>query len=51
MKLETINDGKCSKILNTLYFFFTNKIVVIKARINKMFVRVANSEDPDQTAS
>ena len=39
-----------SKILNTIYSFFTNKIMVIKARINKMLVRVANNEDPDQTA-
>ena len=51
MKLETINYGKCSKILNTSYSFFTNKIMVIKARLNKMLVRVANSEDPDQIAS
>ena len=36
----------------TLFSFcFSNKIWVIKAGIHKMFVRIANREDPDQTAS
>ena len=43
--------GKCSKISNTLLFFFSNKIVVIRAGIYKILVRIANREDPDQTAS
>ena len=43
--------GKCSKIWNTLLFLFYNKLVAIRAGINKMLVRIANREDPDQTAS
>ena len=43
--------SKYSKILNTLRFFFSNKIVVIRAGINKLFVRIANRECLDQTAS
>ena len=30
---------------------FSNKMLVIKARIHEMLVRIANREDPDQTAS
>ena len=41
---------KCSKMLNTFLFLFTNKILVIRAGIHKMLVRIANREDPDQTA-
>ena len=43
--------GKCSIISNALLFYFSNKIVVIRAGINKILVRIANREDPDQTAS
>ena len=43
--------SKCSKILNTFLFLFSNKMLVIKAGIHKMLFRIANSEDPDQTAS
>ena len=42
--------GECSKILNT-FLLFLNELLIIKAGFNKMLVRVANSEDPDQTAS
>ena len=42
---------KCFKISNTSFFFFLNKKVVIRAGINKMLSRIANSEDPDKTAS
>ena len=42
---------KCSKILSTFLILFLNKILVFKAGIHKMLVRVANREDPDQTAS
>ena len=42
--------GKCSKILNTFHVLFSNKVLVIKAGICKMLVRLANREDPDQTA-
>ena len=32
-------------------FLFSNTVLVIRAGIHKMFVRIANWEDPDQTAS
>ena len=38
--------GKCSKILNT-----THSTLVIMAGMHKMLFRIANREDPDQTAS
>ena len=43
--------GKCSKILNNFHFLFTNEMLVIRTGIHKMLVRIANREDPDQTAS
>ena len=46
-----VNYGKGSKILNTSLFFFSNIIMVIRAGINKILVRITNREDPDQTAS
>ena len=39
--------GKSSKIL-MLHFLFANKMLVIS---HKILVRIANSADPDQTAS
>ena len=38
--------GECSKISNT--FLFSNKMLVTRAGIHKMHVRIANGEDPDQ---
>ena len=43
--------SKCSKILNTVHFLFSEKIWVIRAGIHKMLVRIANREDCEQTAS
>ena len=43
--------GKCSKISNTFLFPFSNKMLVFRAGIHKMLVKIANREDPDQTAS
>ena len=43
--------GKCSKILNTFLFLFKDKMMVIRAGIHKLLDRIANREDPDQTAS
>ena len=43
--------GKCSKISNSIFFLFSNKMLAIRAGILKMLVRIANREDPDQTAS
>ena len=43
--------GKHSKILNTFFFLFSNKLLVIRTGIQEMLVRIANREDPDQTAS
>ena len=37
--------GKFSKISNTVHF------MIIRAGIHKMFVRIANREDTDQTSS
>ena len=38
-------------ILNTFPFLFSDKMLVIRAEIHKMIARIANREDPDQTAS
>ena len=45
--------GKCSasKTSNTFLFLFSNKMLVLGAGMYKFLVRVANREDPDQTAS
>ena len=43
--------GKFSKISNTFLFLSSNKTWCFRAGINKMLVSIANSEDPDQTAS
>ena len=43
--------GKCSKILNTFLFLFSNEMLVFRTGIHKMLIRIANREDPDQTAS
>ena len=39
------------KKFNTLTLFFSNKMVVIRAGIKKMLVRIANREEPDLTVS
>ena len=49
--LLSVNMKKCSKISNTFLFLFSDKTLVIRAGIHKMLVRIANREDPDQTAS
>ena len=43
--------GKFSKILNAFLVLFSNKMLVFRAGIHKMPFRIANREDPDQTAS
>ena len=40
-----------SLISNSLLYLHLNEMLFIKAWIHKMFVRIANREDPDQTAS
>ena len=42
--------SNCFKI-PTLLFLFSYKMLVFRAGTHKMFVRIANREDPDQTAS
>ena len=42
---------KCSKISNALHFLFSTKVLVIRAGIHKMLLKIANKEDPDQPAS
>ena len=54
MPINFVMQGKClfSDISRpALHFLFTNKMLVIRTGINKMLVRIANREDPDQTAS
>ena len=43
--------GKCSKISNTSLFLFSVKMLVIRAGIQNMLVRIANREDLDQISS
>ena len=43
--------GKRSNFFNTFLFLFSKKMLFHRAGIYKMPVRIANSEDPDQTAS
>ena len=43
--------SKCSKILNTFLFLFSNIMLVLRAESLKMLVRIANREDPDQKQS
>ena len=45
------DNGKYSTILNTFLALFSNIMLVNKAGNQKMLVRIANREDPDQTAS
>ena len=42
--------SKCSKTTNAFLLLFSNKMLVFMAEILKMIVRIANREDPDQTA-
>ena len=43
--------SKCSKISNTFLILFSNTMLIFRAGIHKVLVRIANREDPDQTAS
>ena len=53
--LQNMNDGISTVnflIFQTLFSFCSLKeMLVIRTGIHKMYVRVANREDPDQTAS
>ena len=42
--------GKCSKISNTFLFLFLNKMLVIRAGIHKMLLRIANVNYTNQSA-
>ena len=52
-----ISHGACLSTVNVLkfrtpfFFLFSNKMLVFRAGIYKILVRIANREDPDQTAS
>ena len=48
---KNMHFGKCSQISKILLFLFLNKMLVYRAVIHKVVVRIANREDPDQTAS
>ena len=43
--------SKCSKFSETFLSLFSNKMLAIRAVIHKMLARIANRDDPDQTAS
>ena len=43
--------GKCPKISNTFLFLFSCKMLVIRAGVRKMLVKIGNRQDHDQTAS
>ena len=45
--IKAILHTKCSKILSTFLVLFSTKILVIKAGIYKMLVRMVNMEDQD----
>ena len=47
----SFNWGKCLRISNTFPFLYSNQMVVFRAEIHKMLVRLVNREDPDQTDS
>ena len=49
--LELQSTLEFSIIPKTFLTPLSNKMLVIKAGIHQMFVRIANREDPDQTAS
>ena len=46
-----IGASNCSEISNIVLSQLANKMLVIRAGIHKILERIANSEDPDQTAS
>ena len=46
--MTTVNVLKFGTLFS---FMFLNKMLFIRAGIHKMLVRIANREDPDQTAS
>ena len=49
--LMLVVHGKCSKTSNTFHSLFSTKMLDIRAGIHKLFVRNANREYHDQTAS
>ena len=42
--------SKCSKISNTFLILISNKMLIFRAGMDKLLVRIANRGDPDQTA-
>ena len=48
---DNSTNTKCSKISKTFLFLFPHKMLVIRAGNYIMLVRIANREDPYQTAS
>ena len=49
--VSLLPDSKYSKILNTILFLFSYKMLVIRSGIHKMLARVANRKDHDQMVS
>ena len=50
IEIEIREYSKCSKFSNFFRFLFSN-MLVFRAGIHKMLARIANSEDPDKSAS
>ena len=48
---DLVCENKCFKFSSTFLFLFSNKMLVIRAGNHNMLIRIANREDPDQTAS
>ena len=44
------NNRRCLNISNSFHNLFTSKMLLIMAKIHKILVRVANRDDPNQTA-
>ena len=49
--IDLCNHSYVSKTSNTFLLLFSNKVLIIMAGIHNLFFRIANREDPDQTAS
>ena len=50
MLLQVFCDHTCNAV-NVNTYLSSNKVLVMRAGINQILVRIANKEDPDQTAS
>ena len=49
--LQYLSHSKHSEILNTFLFVFSSRMLAMRGGIHKILLRIANIEDPDQTAT